>query len=225
MNYPFKENGVLATFIKEEESLVRKNILLMGHNAREAIVSAMQCYKNQDHNLAKDVINKDVIINKQQVEIDAECIKVIATQQPVANDLREFLADMNIAMELERMADYAVTIAKIVQKSPVGNSYQELDIILMAEKCISMLDEVLIGYAEQDADKAAQVALKDDEINLLEHNLNDKFIKLMKLEPQNSVDFTYQLWIIRQLERIGDRVTNIAESVIFLATGKLVNFD
>ncbi len=216
---------MLAPFIKKEESLIRKKVLLMGHNTREAIETAMKCYQNQDTSLADEVINNDMSINRQQVEIETECIKVIATQQPVANDLREFLADMNIAKELERIADYAVAISKIVQKLPGDNDNQEPDILLMAEKCISMLDEVLIDYAEQDADKANSVALKDDDIDLLEHDLNDKFIKLMQLEPENSVHYTYQLWIIRQLERIGDRVTNIAESVIFLSTGKLVNFD
>ena len=216
---------MLASFIKKEESIVRKNILLMGHNTREAISKAIHCYKNQDHALANDVIKNDKIINQQQIDIETECIKVIATQQPVANDLREFLADMNIAMELERIADYAVTIVKIVQKMPVDKLFQEPNIILMAEKCIAMLDEILLHYAGQDADKANKVALKDEEINLLEHNLNDKFIKLMQSEPENSVCYTYQLWIIRQLERMGDRVTNIAESVIFLATGRLVNLD
>lgn len=216
---------MLAPFIKQEEDFIRKNILLMGHNTREAIVTAMKCYNNQDHALADEVINNDRVINQQQVDIETECIKVIATQQPVASDLREFLADMNIAMELERIADYAVAIAKIVQKMPAGNKYKEPDILLMSEKCIYMLDEILLDYAAQDAVKANDIALKDDEIDLLEHNLNDKFIKLMQSEPENSVHYTYQLWIIRQLERIGDRVTNIAESVIFLATGKLVNFD
>ncbi|MCW8928962.1 MAG: phosphate signaling complex protein PhoU [Gammaproteobacteria bacterium] len=216
---------MLAPFIKKEESLIRKNILLMGNNTREAIISAMKSYNDQNHLLADKVINNDIVINKQKAEIESECIKVIATQQPVANDLREFLADMNIAMELERIADYAVAIAKIVQKMPAGNEQQEPDIILMAEKCVYMLDEVLVDYAEQDAEKASRLALKDDEIDLLEHNLNDKFIKLMQSESENSVHYTYQLWIIRQLERIGDRVTNIAESVIFLATGKLVNLN
>jgi len=216
---------MLASFIKQEESLIRKNVLLMGHNTREAIITAMKCYQNLDHSLADEVINNDKIINQQQAVIESECIKVIATQQPVANDLREFLADMSIANELERIADYAVAIAKIVQKMPVDNEHLDDDILLMAEKCVNMLDEVLIDYAEQDAQKANAVALKDDEIDLLEHDLNDKFFNLMQSKPENSVHYTYQLWVVRQLERIGDRVTNIAESVIFLATGKLVNFD
>lgn len=216
---------MLAPFIKKEEKLIRKKVLLMGHNTREAIILAMKCYQTLNHQLAEEVINNDIIINKQEVEIEAECIKVIATQQPVANDLREFLADMNIAKELERIADYAVSIAKIVQKIPQGNENQDADIMLMAGKCINMLDEILIDYAEQDPDKANIVALKDDDIDLLEHDLNDKYIKLMQSNPENSVHYTYQLWVIRQLERIGDRVTNIAESVVFLATGKLVNFD
>lgn len=185
----------------------------------------MKCYTSQDHALCNEVINNDHIINQQQIEIESECIKVIATQQPAAHDLREFLADINIAMELERIADYAVSIAKISLKLSNDNVEPESDILLMAEKCISMLEKILMAYAEQDAENANKISQSDDEVDLLEHNLNDKFIKLMQLESQNSVYYTYQLWIIRQLERIGDRVTNIGESVIFLSTGKLVNFD
>ena len=95
----------------------------------------------------------------------------------------------------------------------------------MAEKCVIMLNEVIIDYAEKDAKKANNVALKDDEIDQQEDFLNDKMFKVMQSNPDKAVSCTYQLWIIHQLERIGDRVTNIAESVVFLATGKVVNFD
>ncbi len=93
------------------------------------------------------------------------------------------------------------------------------------EESILMLNEVMLDYAEQDAKKANAVALKNDEIDDLEHQLNDKIFKLMQSNPERAVYYTYQLWIIHQLERIGDKVTNIAESVVFLATGKVVNFD
>lgn len=93
------------------------------------------------------------------------------------------------------------------------------------EESILMLNEVMLDYAEQDAKKVNAVALKDDEIDDLEHQLSDKIFKLMQSNPERAVYYTYQLWIIHQLECIGDKVTNIAESVVFLAIGKVVNFD
>jgi phosphate transport system protein len=221
---------MLADYLKNEESTIRKHVLDMGHRTSEAIENSMTCYKNLDTDLAETIITSDDSINELESKVEAECINVIARQQPVAHDLRELLADMNIAKELERIADYAVSIAKIVLKMPQNESNAkprivEPGIIEMAEKCVLMLNEVMIDYAEQDAKKANKVALMDDEIDELEHMLNDKMFKLMQEKPDQSVCCTYQLWIIHQLERIGDRVTNIAESVVFLDTGKVVNFD
>lgn len=216
---------MLAEYLAKEESVIRKNVLAMGEKTSTAIKEAINCYSNLDLTLAEKIIQNDTMINSLQSQVEAECIQVIARQQPVAHDLRELLADMNIAKELERIADYAVSIAKIVQKLPFEKQDLEPDIVSMAEKSIYMLNEVMIDYAEEDAKKANSVALLDDEIDEMEHQLNDKMFQLMKSYPDKAISCTYQLWIIHQLERIGDRVTNIAESVVFLATGKVVNFD
>lgn len=216
---------MLAQFLEKEESIIRKNVLKMGYETSQAIEKAVTCYKTLNIQLADEIIKNDAVINELECLVEAECIQVIARQQPVANDLRELLADMNIAKELERIADYAVSIAKIVRKLPSKQGEIEPEIIEMAGKCTSMLNEVLFDYAEQDAKKASNVAMLDDEIDDIEHKLNDKMFKLMQAHPDQAISCTYQLWIIHQLERIGDRVTNIAESVVFLATGKVVNFD
>ena len=216
---------MLADYLAKEESIIRKNVLEMGNKTSEAIQKAISCYTSLDLPLAEEIIKNDVHINELQAAVEAECIQVIARQQPVAHDLRELLADMNIAKELERIADYAVAIAKIVQKLPSEKQDIEQGIVEMANKCITMLNEVMIDYAEEDAKKANSVAMLDDEVDQMEHDLNDKMFKLMEASPDQAICCTYQLWIIHQLERIGDRVTNIAESVVFLATGKVVNFD
>ena len=216
---------MLAKFLDKEESIIRKNVLKMGHETSQAIEKAINCYKTLNLELADEIIINDELINKLEKKIEAECIQVIATQQPVAHDLRELLADMNIAKELERIADYAVSIAKIVQKMSSKDTEIEPEIIEMADKCIVMLNEVLVDYAEQDAQKANNAALKDDEIDEIEHRLNDKIFKIIRSNPEQAIESTYQLWVIHQLERMGDRVTNIAESVVFLATGKVVNYN
>ena len=216
---------MLADYLAKEQSIIRKNIIEMGDRTSEAVKKAITCYTSLDLSMAKEIIKNDAPINKLQAAVEAECIQVIARQQPDAHDLRVLLSDMNIAKELERIADYAVTIAKIVQKLPSEKQEIEHEIVEMADKCITMLNEVMIDYAEEDAKKANTVAMLDDEVDQMEHDLNDKMFKLMKSHPDKAICCTYQLWIIHQLERIGDRVTNIAESVVFISTGKVVNFD
>jgi phosphate transport system protein len=216
---------MLATYLSKEESIIRKNILKMGHETQKAIEKAMKCYISSNTVLADDIIKNDKVINELESRVELECIKVIARQQPVALDLRELLADMSIAKELERIADYAVSIAKIAKKQNYIDPEIESEVIKMSEKCIYMLSEVLISYADKNAIKADTVALLDNEIDDLEHQLNDRVFKLIIEQSEKAVDYTYQLWIIHQLERIGDRVTNIAESIVFLSTGKVVNFD
>ena len=216
---------MLADYLEKEQSIIRRNVLEMGDKASAAIQKAITCYNSMNLSLAEEIIKGDTLINELQNIVESECIQVIARQQPVAHDLRVLLADMNIAKELERIADYAVAIAKIAQKMPSEKSDIEQDIVSMADKCITMLNEVMLDYAEEDAKKANSVALLDDEVDKMEHDLNDKMFKIMESEPEKAIGCTYQLWIIHQLERIGDRVTNIAESVVFVATGKVVNFD
>ena len=216
---------MLAQFLAKEESIIRKNVLKMGHETSIAIDKAITCYQTLNMPLADEIIKNDALINELELRVETECIQVIALQQPVAHDLRELLADMNIAKELERIADYAVSIAKIVRKLPSQKREIEPGIVEMAEKCISMLNEVMVDYAEKDAQKASNVARLDDEIDEMEDALNHKIFKQIQNVPDEAITSTYHLWIIHQLERAGDRVTNIAESVVFIATGKVVNFD
>ena len=216
---------MLAQFLAKEESIIRKNVLKMGYEASMAIEKSISCYKTLNIPLADEIIKNDAVINELEARIESECVSVIARQQPVAHDLRELLADMNIAKELERIADYAVSIAKIVRKLPTEKREIEPEIIEMAKKCIFMLNEVMVDYAEKDAKKASNVARLDDEIDAMEEALNQKMFQQMQNGSEQAVSCTYHLWIIHQLERVGDRVTNIAESVVFIATGKVVNFD
>ncbi|MCW8931716.1 MAG: phosphate signaling complex protein PhoU [Gammaproteobacteria bacterium] len=216
---------MLAQFLAKEESIIRKNVLKMGHETSKAIEKSITCYKDLNLHLADEIIKNDAVINELEARVESECISVIARQQPVANDLRELLADMNIAKELERIADYAVSIAKIVRKLPLKEREIDPDIIEMAKKCVVMLNEIMIDYAEKDAQKASNVARLDDEIDDMQDALNHKMFEKIKETPDEAICCTYQLWIIHQLERMGDRVTNIAESVVFIATGKVVNFD
>lgn len=111
---------MLAQFLAKEESIIRKNVLKMGHETSQAIEKAVTCYETLNIQLADEIIKNDAVINELECQIEAECIQVIARQQPVANDLRELLADMNIAKELERIADYAAPLQKLFENCPLN---------------------------------------------------------------------------------------------------------
>lgn len=216
---------MLANYLAREESIIRKHVLTMGHETCLAIEQAMACYQSPDFSVADEIIDNDKIINELEARVEQECIQVIARQQPVAHDLRELLADMNIAKELERLADYATSIAKIIKKQTAVVPEIIPDVMELSSKSIYMLNEVMIDYADQDAEKAAAIARLDDEVDAMETQLIERVFELMRTNPEGVVNYTYQLWIIHQLERVADRVTNIAESVVFLATGKVVKCD
>lgn len=216
---------MLARVLDIEEKHLRNKVVHMGEVTQGAISQAIRCYSTRDMQLAHNIINDDAVINELEHEIEAECINIIARQQPVAHDLREILTDMNIAKELERIADYAVAIAKRVQKLPTEQTFRDVDILEIAEQCSNMLAEVMIAYAEKDVKKARLCALKDDEIDEMEQQLNAKIFQDMKENSSRAIFGTYKLSITHYLERIGDRVTNIAEKIVFLSTGKVVNLE
>lgn len=215
---------MLGKYLSKEESIIRKNILKMGHEASLAIEKAMSCYQSCNSAMADEIITNDRVINELEDRVESECVLLIARQQPVAHDLRELLADMSIAKELERIADYAASIAKLVKKQAKIDPAILPDIMEMSKKCLFMLSQILIAYAEKDADKANTIALLDNELDEMENTLNERIFELMLINSEDSISYTYQLWIVHQLERVADRVTNIAESVIFLSTGEVVNY-
>jgi len=214
-----------ANYLENEEKSIRKSVLLMGSETCHAIEKAIQCYQQMNGDLVDEFMLADQFINKMEKDVEHDCIKLIALQQPIAHDLRELLTDLNIAKELERIADYAVSIAKIVNKMP--NKQQEIEskILTMAEFSLAMLSKVLVCYAEEDANMAKTIALTDDELDDLENSLKEEIFKKMELNPENAISCTYQLWIIHQFERIGDRVTNIAENIVFQSNNDVVNLN
>jgi len=208
--------------LERELEQIRSDILRMGSLVENAIERSVQALKNRDADLAQQVINDDVVINQLRFAIEEHCLELIATQQPAARDLRMVIAATHIAVELERMADHAEGTAEITRRI-----YQEpllkplIDLPIMAQVAQEMIHAALDAFVAFDPDAAQKVAARDDELDDLYQQVFRELLTYMLEDPRTISRATYLLWVAHNLERIGDRVTNICERVVFMATGKL----
>jgi phosphate transport system protein len=203
-----------------ELSQIQAGIVQIGTYVEEAIRTATQAMEVHDGELAARVIADDQRINQLQEQVSELITTTIATQQPVARDLRYLLALDRVAHELERMGDHAGSVAKQVRKlaqQPPLRRYVFLP--RMGELVAGMVHDVLVALVEVDEARARAVAARDDEVDRLYHASFDVVLDLMRADPENVDRGTRILFAAHYLERIGDRVTNIAEDVLFLAGG------
>jgi phosphate transport system protein len=206
--------------LDREEALIRDGVLRMGALVEAAIREASRALVAHDAALALDVIKGDAIINEAQRGVSRLISVTIATQQPVARDLRYLLTLDHVTYELERMGDHAGSVAKAVIKlapEPALNGYAHLP--EMAERAAVLVHGVLGALVESDAVKARETAVDDDEIDRLYHETFDQVVELMRQDPANVERGTRIIIASHYLERIGDRATNIAEDVVYLVTG------
>jgi phosphate transport system protein len=204
--------------IKELE----KDIVNMGQMVIKAIEGSIDALKRQDLDQAQRIVKGDEQINLKRWEIEERCITLIATQQPVATDLREIIAILNIVTELERMGDYAEGIGKIVILYGREPQIKALvDIPQMAQKATSMLKRSLEAFVARDAKMAEAICGEDDEVDNLHDQVYRVMLTYMMEDPKIITRATYLIWAAHNIERIADRVTNICERIVFLATGKL----
>lgn len=203
-----------------------EELLAMGQMVSDSIARSITALAEQDVDLARQVIDFDDTINEAQHDIDERCLVLIATQQPMASDLRTILSVSNIAAELERMGDYTEGVAKLAIKLAGQPSLKPLiDIPRMAEKGRRMLMASLEAFARQDAEAAREIGAADDEVDALYDQVYRELLIFMMEDPHTITRATYLLWIAHNLERIADRTTNIAERVIFMDSGKIVDLN
>jgi phosphate transport system protein len=208
--------------LDREFNTIRDNILRLGSLLDSAIDRSITSLRSQDLVLARQVIADDQRVNDLRFTIEEECLALIATQQPMAGDLRAVIAAMNIVNDLERMGDHAAGIAKTVVRLDQGPLPQPLgDISLMADKARDMLKNALDAYVARDAELARQTAGRDDDLDALYNQIFRVLLSYMVEDPRSTTRGTYLLWVAHNLERIGDRVTNIAERVIYMTTGRM----
>lgn len=192
----------------------------------KATLRAIDALKTRDLAESRQVIKEDDYIDQKRYEVEERCVDLIATQQPMAGDLRNIIALMHISVELERMGDYAEGISKIsLLMGPNPPLKPLIDIPKMSDRATLMLRNSIDALVSRDVIKANQVLKDDDEVDALYDLVYRDLLVFMTEDPNTIERATYLLWIAHDLERIADRATNIAERVIYLVTGKIVNSD
>ena len=202
--------------------VLQDDLLELGNLVGLAITQAMDALKSRDLDASQRIVAEDDVIDRKRFELEDQCIDLIATQQPLAIDLRTLMAVLHIAVELERMGDYAEGIAKVtimIGEEPASEPL--FDLPLLADKAGDMLERSLNALLLRDASAAEQVCQDDDQVDDLYKKVYLELLTHMTKYPQSIRRATYLLWVAHDLERIADRATNIAERVIFLVTGKL----
>jgi phosphate transport system protein len=201
-------------------------VLLLGSVVDQAVGKAMESLGSRDLARAGEVIEADRAVNRKRYEIEEQAIRLLATQQPMASDLRAIISILNIIVDLERIGDYAVGIAKITllhTDKPLLKPL--LDLPRMATKGSDMLRRALDAFATIDVEAARAIADEDDEVDALYDQVYRELLTYMLADPQTIDRATWLLWVAHDLERIADRVTNICERVIYKATGELVEIN
>ncbi len=201
---------------------IQDEILAMGSMAGKAMLRSIEALKSRDIAAAKQIIDDDQKINGKRFEIEEKCIELIATQQPMAGDLRIIIAILNITIEIERIGDYAEGIAKIVLMIGDEPPLKPLiDIPRMADQTVSMLRRSLDAFINRDAEAARKIAAEDDFVDNLYDQVFRELLTFMAEDPKTITRATRLIWVAHNLERAADRVTNICERVGFIVTGKM----
>lgn len=211
---------------EEKMGHLQERLQYMGSLVEDSIARSIEALKRQDMNLAQAVIDADDIIDNLEAEIEEKCLEVIATQQPMAKDLRRVATLFKMVNDLERMADYATSIAKITLRIADQPLIKPLvDIPRMAVLSQKMVKQSLDAYVRQDVELAAAVGQDDDEVDNLFGQIFRELLTIMMENPKTITQATHLLFVGRWLERISDHATNIAEEVIFLVTGEKKNLN
>jgi phosphate transport system protein len=201
---------------------IKDNVLRMGGLVEDAIHSAIEALIAHDADASLAVIKGDALINEMQRKISTMITATVATQSPVARDLRFLLSLDHVSYELERMGDHAASVAKQARKlAPEPPLKQYIDLPEMGEIAARLVHGILRALVDIDQIAAREVAVEDDEIDRLYHRTFDEVVSLMREDGGNVERGTRILFAAHYIERIGDRVTNIAEDVVFLATGEI----
>jgi phosphate transport system protein len=205
-----------------EMAEIKNSVLRMGSLVEDAIRATMVALIEHDAGAATAVIVNDRRVNEMQRDVSTQITRTIATQSPVARDLRFLLSLDHVSYELERMGDHAGSVAKQVRKlAPEPPLKRYVDLPAMGELAAQLVHGVLRALVDVDQTMAREVAARDDEIDALYHKTFSEVVDLMRADPGNVERGTRILFAAHYIERIGDRVTNIAEDVVFLATGEI----
>ena len=212
--------------LDRETRLVQDEMLILGSMVEQAILNSVDAFRRRDVETAHEVVVNDGRINDKRFAIENRILILMATQSPLAHDLRLLAALLEIITELERIGDYAKGIAKVAirladEEIPVP--FREIS--TMADLAVSMLHRALSAFVSEDVDVAYALPQEDDKVDDLYNTVSRKLVETMINNP-STIDHINQVsWVIHNLERTADRVTNICERIIFIATGDLIELD
>lgn len=212
-------------FLKELDG-IHTDLQALGDLVVEAISKAVDALVAHDTEAARQVIDNDRVIDERQMAIEELALVVMATQQPIAGDLRRLVAAIEIASELERIADYAKGVAKItIRNSAINEATSLLDLPLMAQGAVTMLREVLEAFVKGDATVGERLIDADDRVDEYRRQIRADLTKAMQENPAIVPAAIDLLFMAHNLERIADRTTNIAERIVFMISGQLIELN
>ncbi|MBN2303944.1 MAG: phosphate signaling complex protein PhoU [Anaerolineae bacterium] len=203
-------------------TVLRDNILRISHMVDSAIERAIRALKDQDVDIARQVIADDKKINVIRYQVESDCYHLLGTQQPTARDLRSIVTAIHIVVELERIGDHAEGIARIADRLAQEPLLKPLiDVPRMAQIARDMMRLSLNAYLDWDSEQAKMIIERDQEIDQLNQQVYRELLMFMLQDPRNINRATDLLWVSHHLERIGDRIKNICERVMFMETGEV----
>jgi len=216
---------IRETFERDLQCL-QDEVLVLGSMVEKAIIESVEVLKRRDMEGARRLIAEDRILNEKRFAIEDDTLVLVATQQPMAGDLRTLAAVLAIISELERIGDYAKGISKInlmIGEEPLIKPL--VDLPWMAEKARDMLHRALEAFVQRDVDLARAIPADDDEVDALYNQVYRELLTFIMADPSTIDQATYLLWAAHNLERAADRVINICERVVFTVTGQLMEMD
>lgn len=213
------------TAFDQELRRLQDEVLVLGSMVENALVESVETLKRRDMEGSRRLIAEDRRINEKRFSIEADALTLIATQQPVASDMRTLAAILEITTELERIGDYAKGIGKInllIGEEPLLKPL--IDLPRMAEKARDMLRSALDAFDRRDAELARAIPSEDEEVDALYNQINRELLTYVMADPTTMDQANYLLWAAHNLERSADRVINLCERVVFTVTGEMVEF-
>jgi phosphate transport system protein len=205
---------------------VKDDVLLLGSMVEQSTLDSVEALKKRDLKAAEKILEADRQINQKRFDIEGRLMILIATQQPMAHDLRVLASIMEITSELERMGDYAKGIANINLRMGDQPLLKPLiDIPRMAQIGVDMLRRALTAFVNEDVEAARKIPVEDDEVDALYNQIYRELMTFVIADPKTMERANWLLWAAHNLERFADRVTNICERTVFVATGELVEIN
>ena len=215
---------IVSSFDQDLDHL-RRMVVEMGGLAESQLSLAVQAVHKRDMRLAEKVRDSDLRLDQYEHEIDDAAVRLLALRQPVAADLRETVATLKISVDLERIGDYAANVAKRIHAIADAPARTVHGIPLMGRLVRESISDVIDAYAERDVEKALQVWRRDEEIDEYYNGYFREILTYMMEDPRNISAATHILFMAKNIERIGDHATNIAERVFFIAEGRMPDDD